>query len=54
MMQKARLLSPFEDGLLLQYGLGVTNLVSRATASARELGPEELREGAEEQGLRAL
>src|SRR2546421_2223398 len=43
-----RLLSPFEDALLLQYGLGVTNLVSRATASARELGPEELREGAED------
>ena len=41
-----RLLSPFEDGLLLQYRLGVTNLVSRATASAQELGPEELHEGA--------
>ena len=42
-----RLLSPFEDRLLLDYGLGCTNLVERATARADELGPEELRAGGE-------
>jgi double-stranded uracil-DNA glycosylase len=41
-----RLLSPFEDETAPQYGLGVTNLVARATASAQELSREELREGA--------
>ena len=40
-----RLLSPFEDELALRYGLGVTNLVARPTASAQELSREELREG---------
>jgi TDG/mug DNA glycosylase family protein len=43
-----RLLSPSEDARLLRYGLGVTNLVPQATASARELGPEELHEGADD------
>jgi double-stranded uracil-DNA glycosylase len=42
-----RLLSPFEDRLLLDHGLGCTNLVERATARADELGPEELRAGGE-------
>ena len=42
-----RLLSPFEDRLLLDGGLGVTNVVRRATAAAEELSPDELREGAE-------
>ena len=37
-----RLLSPFEDGSLPQYGCGLTNLVARATAAAEELGDEEL------------
>ncbi|HEX2088486.1 MAG TPA: G/U mismatch-specific DNA glycosylase [Actinomycetota bacterium] len=41
-----RLLSPFEDHDLLANGLGVTNIVSRATAAADELGVEELRAGA--------
>jgi TDG/mug DNA glycosylase family protein len=41
-----RLLSPFEDRELLQRGLGVTNIVSRATAAADELRVEELRAGA--------
>ena len=41
-----RLLSPFEDDLAVRYGLGVTNLVARATASAQELSREELRAGA--------
>jgi double-stranded uracil-DNA glycosylase len=41
-----RLLDPAEQRLLLEAGLGVTNLVARATASASELTAEELREGA--------
>ncbi len=40
-----RLLSPYEERELLQYGCGITNIVSRATASADELSPEELAEG---------
>jgi TDG/mug DNA glycosylase family protein len=41
-----RLLSPAEDGLLAAAGIGITNLVARATATAAELTGEELREGA--------
>ena len=41
------MLSPFEDRLLLEQGLGCTNLVPRATARADELSAEELHEGAE-------
>src|SRR5207253_4265992 len=41
-----RLLSPFEDGLVLQYGLGVTNIADRATAAADEVSGEELLAGA--------
>jgi TDG/mug DNA glycosylase family protein len=37
-----RLLTPFEDGDLLQFGYGLTNLVERATARADELDAEEL------------
>jgi len=40
-----RLLRPDEDGELLLWGLGITNLVSRATAAASELSAEELRRG---------
>jgi TDG/mug DNA glycosylase family protein len=40
-----RLLRPEEDGELPVWGLGVTNLVSRTTAAAAELTPEELRRG---------
>ncbi|MFI7400385.1 G/U mismatch-specific DNA glycosylase [Streptomyces sp. NPDC049541] len=40
-----RLLKPSEQGELLSYGLGITNVVARATARADELGPEEYREG---------
>ena len=36
-----RLLSPGENEELLQHGLGVTNLVARATASAAELADDE-------------
>ncbi len=38
-------LSPFEERRLLDMGVGVTNLVPRATAAASELSPEELRDG---------
>lgn len=41
-----RLPSPFEERMLLDRGLGITNLVARATASAAELTAEELRAGA--------
>ena len=37
------LVRPWEERRLLDYGLGVTNLVARATATAAELEPEELR-----------
>lgn len=40
-----RLFDPREDGELLQYGLGITNLVSRATVRADELSVEELQQG---------
>jgi double-stranded uracil-DNA glycosylase len=40
-----RLIHPWEEALLLDYGLGITNLVARATASAVELLPTELRAG---------
>jgi TDG/mug DNA glycosylase family protein len=39
------LLAPSEERRLLVVGVGVTNLVSRATASADELGRDELRRG---------
>jgi TDG/mug DNA glycosylase family protein len=41
-----RPLAPDQDGELPSYGLGVTNLVDRATAGAAEIRPEELRAGA--------
>lgn len=40
-----RLLRPDEDGELPLWGLGITNLVSRTTATASELTAEELRRG---------
>lgn len=40
------LLSGFDDRSLLKLGLGITNLAPRATATADELTPEELRAGA--------
>ena len=42
-----RLLSPYEDARLLDFGLGCTNLAARPTARADELAPEELAAGAE-------
>ena len=40
-----RLLTPAEQHLLPGYGLGLTNLVARATAQAAELTPAELETG---------
>jgi TDG/mug DNA glycosylase family protein len=42
-----RRLDPAEQDLLTGYGLGITNLVARATARASELSPAELRAGGE-------
>lgn len=42
-----RQLRPDEQDLLLTFGLGVTNLVARATARADELSAAELRSGAD-------
>jgi TDG/mug DNA glycosylase family protein len=41
-----RLFSPFEDRKLLEHGLGITNVVDRASARADELTREEFRQGA--------
>jgi TDG/mug DNA glycosylase family protein len=41
-----RRLTPEEDRELLQYGLGVTNVVARPTRAAAELSVAELHEGA--------
>src|SRR2546430_4700270 len=38
-----RLLSPFDERELLDRGVGITNLVGRATAAASELTGDELR-----------
>ncbi|QKV97418.1 G/U mismatch-specific DNA glycosylase [Streptomyces sp. NA02950] len=40
-----RRLDPSEQGELVRYGLGITNVVSRASARADELSDEEYREG---------
>jgi TDG/mug DNA glycosylase family protein len=40
-----RLLSPFDEAELLDLGLGVTNVVARATATAAELFPEDFING---------
>ncbi|WP_460073213.1 G/U mismatch-specific DNA glycosylase [Streptomyces sp. YKOK-I1] len=40
-----RLMKPAEQAELLAYGLGITNVVARATARADELSAEEYREG---------
>ena len=41
-----RRLRPDEDALLPQFGLGITNLVDRASRGEADLSREELREGA--------
>ena len=40
-----RQLAPAEQGELLELGLGITNVVARATATAAELSTDELRRG---------
>lgn len=40
-----RLMKPSEQGELPSYGLGITNVVARATARADELSAQEYREG---------
>jgi len=40
-----RLLSPYEDAEMPEYGLGITNVVDRPTRGAAELSTEELRTG---------
>jgi TDG/mug DNA glycosylase family protein len=40
-----RLLSPFEERELLELGFGITNVVSRATATAAELTPADFIKG---------
>ncbi|HEX5387675.1 MAG TPA: G/U mismatch-specific DNA glycosylase [Gemmatimonadales bacterium] len=40
-----RVLHPSEEKQLLELGYGITNLVSRATATAAELGDDELKAG---------
>jgi TDG/mug DNA glycosylase family protein len=41
-----RVLSPFEETRLLDYGLGITNIIGRATATADELTRPELQQAA--------
>ena len=41
-----RVLSSFEENELLRFGLGITNLVERATPTADALTSDELRDGA--------
>jgi TDG/mug DNA glycosylase family protein len=48
-----RLFSPDEDATLVAEGIGVTNLVSRTTASADELTAAELARGARELAIKA-
>lgn len=40
-----RVFAPWEKELLLERGVGITNLVTRTTATAAEVAPEELIEG---------
>jgi len=44
--------SPFEDQLLLDVGIGITNVVAEATARADELTTEQLNQGAVELELK--
>ena len=41
-----RLVSPLEDATMLEWNLGLTNLVGRTTATAAELTADEIRRGA--------
>ncbi|MGE0028665.1 MAG: G/U mismatch-specific DNA glycosylase [Thermoleophilia bacterium] len=42
-----RVLDPSEERLLLERGIGITNMVPRTTAAAAELSPDEIRAGGE-------
>jgi len=42
-----KVLDPSEEGELVRYGIGITNLVARVTATAKEVSTAELIEGAE-------
>jgi double-stranded uracil-DNA glycosylase len=42
-----KVLDPADERELLRYGIGITNLVSRVTATAKEVSTAELKEGAE-------
>jgi TDG/mug DNA glycosylase family protein len=44
----SRLLLPAEQEKLLEEGMGITNFVTRASATAQELSVQEIREGAKE------
>lgn len=48
------LLSPFDEDGLLARRIGITNLVTRATATAAELGADELRRGARALARKAI
>ena len=41
-----RLLTPYDEEVLLGFGCGITNIVNFATAQAQELSLEQLRKGA--------
>ncbi|MBI4219064.1 MAG: G/U mismatch-specific DNA glycosylase [Chloroflexi bacterium] len=49
-----RQLLPFEERELLRFGLGITNLVDRSTATADELTDEEFKQGAERVKAKAI
>ena len=49
-----RVLSPYQDGELLALGYGITNVASRATATADELSRDELAAGGKELAARVL
>jgi len=48
-----RLLAPSEQWSLLEYGIGITNLVERSSRGAADLAPAELAEGAAALGAKA-
>ena len=49
-----RLLSPFDEGELLERGYGITNVVARTTNSADQLSREEIIAGGEELRAKVL
>ncbi len=49
-----RVLSAFEEGELLKWGYGITNVVQRATATAAEIEPQEYVNGARRLRRRVL